>query len=404
MGNLTSAIDELLAVDVRSLPDAALVDDIVEIHRVVNRLEAAYLSRLEVIDRRGAMAAEHGTTAAWLRGTLRLSPSDASRDVHLARDLADVLPSVAMAMADGAVSAKHAWVLAGLRKDLSDDCVIAADPHLAEGARDRDPKELREFVTAVRHSYAPQAVVKDEKEAYDERELHVATTLYGTGVGNWTADPVSQEVIMTAIHAASAPVAGDDRSPAQRRFDGLLTVCEIALRSGDLPDSGGVRPHVSVVVPLDALEKRAEAAAATLGFGGSVSGEAARRIACDADVARIITGPMSEILDSGRASRTFTAAQRRAIVARDKHCRWPGCDRPPGWCDAHHRIHWADGGETSVEVGVLLCGRHHDRVHHDDLAIVVRPDGSRTVDIRPGSGGHDRQEKSRLGAQQRAGP
>jgi hypothetical protein len=110
---------------------------------------------------------------------------------------------------------------------------------------------------------------------------------------------------------------------------------------------------------------------------------------------------MSEILDSGRASRTFTAAQRRAIVARDKHCRWPGCDRPPGWCDAHHSIHWADGGVTSVEKGVLLCGRHHDRVHHDDLAIAVLRDGSRTVDVRPGSGGHGRR---RFGADQRAGP
>src|SRR3954451_21202914 len=98
---------------------------------------------------------------------------------------------------------------------------------------------------------------------------------------------------MTAIHAASAPVVGDDRTPAQRRFDGLLTVCEIAMRTGELPDSGGVRPHVSVLVPLEAIEQRAAARAATLGFGGVVSGDAARRIACDAEISRIITGPNS---------------------------------------------------------------------------------------------------------------
>jgi HNH endonuclease len=59
----------------------------------------------------------------------------------------------------------------------------------------------------------------------------------------------------------------------------------------------------------------------------------------------------------------FSAAQRRAIVARDRTCIWSGCDAPAGWCDVHHIIHWVDGGVTSVENSVLLCGRHHDRIH-----------------------------------------
>ena len=99
----------------------------------------------------------------------------------------------------------------------------------------------------------------------------------------------------------------------------------------------------------------------------------------------IVTGPASEILDAGRATRTFTAAQLRAIVARDRHCIWTGGDAPAGWCDGHHIQHWADDGPTDLDNGVLLCGRHHDRVHNGHHAITREPDGTYTVDKRPGS-------------------
>jgi hypothetical protein len=76
---------------------------------------------------------------------------------------------------------------------------------------------------------------------------------------------------------------------------------------------------------------------------------------------------------------------RRAVVARDRHCRFPGCDRPSAWCDAHHVVHWADGGATSVENLLLLCRRHHRMIHArrgfgveivDGRPVFTRPDGS----------------------------
>jgi len=72
-------------------------------------------------------------------------------------------------------------------------------------------------------------------------------------------------------------------------------------------------------------------------------------------------------------------------VRRDRHCIWDGCDAPPGWCDAHHTTHWADGGHTDVDHGVLLCGRHHDRVHNGHHAIEKQPDGHYVVNPQPGS-------------------
>src|SRR3954470_4475475 len=101
MGNLASAVDELLSVDVREAPAAQLQDEVAEILRQRNRLDAAYLQRVEAIDRRGLAPEDQFNTQTWLRSAFRLSPGTAYRDVRLGRNLADVLPMTSAAMADG---------------------------------------------------------------------------------------------------------------------------------------------------------------------------------------------------------------------------------------------------------------------------------------------------------------
>ena len=94
------------------------------------------------------------------------------------------------------------------------------------------------------------------------------------------------------------------------------------------------------------------------------------RLACDSAINRVIFGPRSQILDVGRAERTFTGPRRAAIIARDKHCRYPGCTAPPVLCECHHIRHWArDHGSTAVNEGVLLCWHHHDLVHRRHIEI-----------------------------------
>jgi hypothetical protein len=84
---------------------------------------------------------------------------------------------------------------------------------------------------------------------------------------------------------------------------------------------------------------------------------------CDADVSRVVMQGESEILDLGRATRVPTPAIRHALVIRDGGCRFPGCDRPPQWCDAHHIVHWLHGGPTALANLILLCRYHHTRVY-----------------------------------------
>jgi hypothetical protein len=90
---------------------------------------------------------------------------------------------------------------------------------------------------------------------------------------------------------------------------------------------------------------------------------AVRQIACDASVSRVVFGPGSEVPDVGPKTRTIPAAPRRAVVARDRHCSWLACTHSPRWCDVHHIVPWADGGETEITNLCLLCRYHHTLTH-----------------------------------------
>jgi hypothetical protein len=124
---------------------------------------------------------------------------------------------------------------------------------------------------------------------------------------------------------------------------------------------------------------------------GPVNPAIARRITCDSGISRVVMAGRSEPLDVGRCTPLVPTAMRRAVVVRDRGCRFPGCDRPQAWCDAHHMVHWADGGPTALQNLVLLCRRYHRMVHQhqgfklrleDGRAVFRRPDGSVLGDDR----------------------
>ena len=146
------------------------------------------------------------------------------------------------------------------------------------------------------------------------------------------------------------------------------------LDAGTGPSQGGERPHLTIIMNWDAVT----GAISNAGFdtGGWLSPAQARRFLCDAKIVPAILGSNSEVLDIGRKSRTFPAGIRRAIAARDRGCIWPGCDRPPNWCDAHHVKFWMrDFGSTSYQNGVLICPYHHSEVHKGEWLIKMCPDG-----------------------------
>ncbi|MGB8361082.1 MAG: DUF222 domain-containing protein [Acidimicrobiia bacterium] len=128
------------------------------------------------------------------------------------------------------------------------------------------------------------------------------------------------------------------------------------------PTVGGEKPQVVLLTDLPALQGIAGGTHETVD-GDVIDVEMLRMIACDSSVSRIVLGPQGEILDTGRKTRVWSPAQRRAITARDRHCTADGCERRARHCDIHHMTHWADFGRTSVEEGRLLCRFHHTLEH-----------------------------------------
>ena len=187
--------------------------------------------------------------------------------------------------------------------------------------------------------------------------------------------PEAEGILTAALDARTAPrrqptfvlvdteVDDDPRTMPQRRLDAVVDMARESLQH-DRGQVAGAPVTMLVTMTLDALLTgigSAEVAGADL----PVSAATARRLAADAEVIPVVLGAESEILDEGRACRLFTPAQRRAMAVRDGGCVWPGCNTPPGWCEAAHLRSWLDGGPTDLSNGVLLCAFHHRRLDHD---------------------------------------
>ncbi|WP_169734276.1 HNH endonuclease signature motif containing protein [Hamadaea tsunoensis] len=153
----------------------------------------------------------------------------------------------------------------------------------------------------------------------------------------------------------------DTRSAAARRADALTFLCAQALADGELPRSGGERPQLVVTLSWEQL--REQLGHGLLDTGDLLTPETVRRLACDAQIIPAVLGGDGRVLDVGRARRLIDGSLRRALVLRDRGCAWPGCDRPPRWCEGHHVVSWSDGGPTSLDNSVLLCGHHHREIH-----------------------------------------
>ena len=187
-------------------------------------------------------------------------------------------------------------------------------------------------------------------------------------------DAEGAAVLRTALDPFTAPAPStaegpDPRSPARRQADGLIELARRALQSGGLPETGGQRPQVTITLDYETLRK--QLGAAELAWGGPVTPATARRIACDAQLIPVLLGGAGQPLDVGRASHTIPTGIRRALIARDRGCAFPGCaDRPPGATGTTSNTRpTADPPLTNL---VLLCGHHHRNIHHHGWQVRLR--------------------------------
>ena len=142
---------------------------------------------------------------------------------------------------------------------------------------------------------------------------------------------------------------------------------------------GTNRPHVVYVVDIDTLRGLTVGLCQTLD-GHRIAPEALLRIACDAISEILVVDADGVPLAMGRATRTFTPAQYRAIMIRDGGCRWPDCDAPPDDCEAHHARFFEHGGNTDVDNGLAICkgAGHHRLIHEGGWTVTGDPNGELT--------------------------
>ncbi len=260
--------------------------------------------------------------------------------------------SVAKPVVGIAVNPEQAIVIGAIMKNLPHDLdpklVDTCEAELIKLAAVYEPTLLRHQGEKILDYIAPE-IADEALEAKLNREEAAARrkrafSIRDNGNGSHSIwghlDTESATILKSAIDPLAKPIpagtAGerDQRLPEQRRADALIDVCRLALQADTLPDNGGQRPQLNVTVKYDVLTK--ELSAGTLDIGGQLSPTTVRRLACDALILPAVLGNRGEVLDLGRQRRLYTGAVRRAIILRDGGCAFPGCDRPPTWCQVHH--------------------------------------------------------------------
>jgi hypothetical protein len=378
--------------DPSGLSDAELEAAFGEVHRAWQAIEAKRLRYLAEVERRAIFRKDgYATSAAWLAGRFGMAGGAARSDVRVATALQD-MPQVEAALVAGDVSISSARILLDARREQPEAFGLH-EGALVEAAASVPADGLRRVVAEWSQRVDADRGVDRAERLRERRWLDLCPTASGMVRVNGELDPEGGGAVLTAVGAnVDAELRSSDgsdlRTQGQRRADAFVELAHRYLGSPDRPTVAGERPNVTVTVDAAALgggQGRRE-----LDHAGTIGPEAVRRISCDASITRVVMAGASQPLDVGRRTQLVPYHLRRALTLRDRGCRFPTCDRPAPWSDAHHVIHWADGGITALENLVLLCRHHHRAVHEGGFGLRMdhgvpvfrRPDGSVLEDGR----------------------
>lgn len=391
-----------------------LMDTVTEVEALKSALDALQLDVVRELEQTGAVKPlGWASTQDFVTSVAGAHHGHGRATIRLAQRTAEALYGpLSAAMADGWLSTTKAMVIERAIDALPSDPVLRERglSTLLDDAKRLNATELKKVGRHLLRVIDPdgddraaeRALEREERAAHLHRHLSIVSDQAG---GAWIRGRCSAEdaaILRSTLMPLAAPVPSnapvcdpatcvvpgcghdgrDPRDHGARLLDGLVEACRRLQTAQVLPDQHGATPRVSLLMDFDDL--RATVGTATTETGEELSAHAVRRLCCDADIIPAVLGGPGEVLDVGRLQRLVTAALWKALVIRDRHCRFPGCTRPPLMTHAHHLQHWIDGGPTSLENLILLCGHHHRLVHAGPWQIHQRSPGHFTFVPPPG--------------------
>ncbi|MGH8166710.1 MAG: DUF222 domain-containing protein, partial [Woeseiaceae bacterium] len=365
------------ALAVRCADHHASVDDldraIVNLAARINASTNEFLVLVRRFDERaGWLKWGFHCCADWLHYRCDISKSAAREKVRVAHAM-KTLPAIAMAFAKGELSYSKVRALTRVARPDNEDELLAFALHTTAARVEERCRELR---------CGTAGSTDDALRAHARRELRMRRDEARGTITITVELPIETgELVDKALDrsmeaaSASGPEFSEESWNAQRA-DALVQMAKAYL-SGETEGASGTPDHYQVTVHVDESALRGSAGRSGLPI------ESVRRIACDSDLVVLVKDGHGEPLSVGRKTRVVPAAIERALWARDEGCRFPGCGRKR-YVHAHHVVHWAAGGETSLANLMLLCSKHHTLVHEGGFRIekdyrdrwfFKRPDG-----------------------------
>jgi hypothetical protein len=358
-----------------------LGDEIAELSAHLEAATARLLDLIREFDARGGWNTGFRSCAAWLAWRVGLDLGAARERVRVARALG-TLPALAEALARGDLSYAKVRALTRIATPETEARLLAVGQ---AGTAAHVERIVRGWRRVDR-----QAEAREAARQHAGRALHVYQDDDGTVVLRGRLAPEVGALLLRALDAARetlyqrrratepAPVATDPAmeppTRPQQQADALALLAETALHHALDPGAPGERYQVVVHVDAAVLADPAQPGQSVLEEGSHVSAETSRRLACDASRVVMRHDAEGRIVEVGARTRTIPPALRRALLHRDRSCRFPRCTVRVG--QGHHVRHWARGGPTTLSNLALLCRWHHRAVHEEGYQVARGPDGA----------------------------
>jgi hypothetical protein len=342
-----------------------------EIAVLAVHLDAATARLLELIrefDQRGGWNQGFRSCAHWLSWRVGMELGAAREHVRVARKLG-ALPRLADALARGELSYSKVRALTRVATPETEARLLAV-------GRAGTACHVERIVRGWRR-VDHMAEAREANRRHGSRALHMYRHEDGMVTIHGRLTPEVGAVLMQALAAAretlyqatkpTDDVSAETPSYEQQQADALGLLAEAALHHCLDPGAPGERYQVVVHVDAPALGDAEAPGQSVLDGGPRVPAETSRRLACDATRVIMRQEADGQIVEVGARTRTIPPAIRRALQARDRGCRFPGCGLPFG--QGHHIRHWAQGGPTTLSNLAMLCRRHHRAVHEEGYQI-----------------------------------